>query len=483
MVFVHCSRLAAVCAALAFGLLPCVAASAQSSARRVKTAQTLVTPVFENTFTRTTLGTIPNLNDQVAAQARMTPGPDSHMVVMGANTDVWCPPGKFIELAPNLKIEGFTPVTVTVFEGNNPIKTCGVDNMELLRVDPPTGGVNHKTVYVKVFDAQSKWRLVMQCHIRAHIANPTIAALDYKGHDEKCGFAIADRQMFKTTCLYMGDMYLGQVEENAGQIEVDERLLPPGKYSCQMVGQNSDDIFVPGASREFTVPARYTIQCADASQQIVIGEHDAEKLKVTITRKPGLSIKKTCVYIAGNPAGEVGGESFTVALPTHDVPTGRCFIEVVGIGEDGVEYPVESLPINIKNDPWDQRLHNMPEYVHAEQNNDMIDKLWQQVCYNLTRAKYSPDIFRDYKTFSLEKITEHFVVGPSAEFKAEAARAYAEMAHLQLVTANLYRFLKIRSSACSMYKNVVREVGLSSPDGEAAKTALDTLRKERATTL
>ena len=471
MVSVHQFRLASSCAVVALCLLPFTA-----SAQHARYAQTPDTPFLAEDLTRAALGKIANVDEQVAPEARMTPGPDSHMVIMGATTDVWCPAGKFIELAPNLKMVGFTPVTVTVWEDGARTQSYGMDKVPLLRVDPPAAGVNRKRVQVAVFDAQGHAKTLMECIVRARIANPTVAALDYNGHDEKCGIEIKDRPAFTKTCLYLRDIYLGRVSDSAGKIDVDERLLPPGKYSCQMAGQNVDGIYVPGASSEFTVPKRYTIECAKAAQEVVIGEHDDENLKVTVAHTPGLSIKKTRVYIAGNFVKEVEGDNFTVALPTHDVPTSKqCFVEVIGVASDGVTYPVESLTLNIKNEPWELRLYHTPEYERIEANNAKIDVLWQDVCSNLERAKYEPSIYKDSRTFTLESITDHYTVGKSAEYQAAAKKAFIQMTQMQLQTARLYRKLNMKTSACSMYKNVVREVG-ASLDGEAAKTELSALR-------
>ena len=377
----HKLRFAWSCAVVALCCLPRV-----GTAQKQRSAQTQETPVFADELTRETLGKIADLNDRVPAGARMTPGPKSHMVVMGATADVWCPPGSFIELDPDLKVEGFKPVSVAVWEDGVRTQAHGLDETYTLRVNPPLGGVNRKRVNVILYDALGHAQPVMQCTVRSRVSNPVISDLDYKEHDEKCGFAIKDRQSLTNTCLYLGDMYLGRVGDNAGKVDIDQRLLPPGKYTCQMAGQNSDGIYVPGATSEFTVPSRYSIDCGDlAPTNIVIGEHD-EKIKITVKHTPGLSIKKTRVYIAGVKAGEKEGDSFTMDLPMKKVPTGNCFIEVIGVAEDGVTYPVESLALKVKNDAWWQEISHTTTYERITENQAQIEKLWQDVCTNLERG-------------------------------------------------------------------------------------------------
>ncbi len=244
----------------------------------------------------------------------MTLGRNSHMVIFGAITDVWCPPGSFIELVPNLNIANFKPVTLTVYDGLQ-AHSYLADTREILCVDPPGGGVNRKVVTVKAFDAQGHDRVLMQCTVRAHVANPMVAAITK--HNEQCSIQVPDRQLFKNTCLYLGDMYMGQIGQGAGKVDLDERLLPPGRYQFQMVVKNTDDILMPGPISDFTVPTRYTIECPGAEREIVIGEHADEKLRVRITHAPGLSIKKTRVYIAGIFGGEREGDRFIMDLPTR----------------------------------------------------------------------------------------------------------------------------------------------------------------------
>ncbi len=449
----------------------------------ISSAQKADTPIYADDLTRDAVGPIQHVDNQVPAEARMKPGPQGRMVVMGAKTDVWCPPGKFIELVPNMNIVGFTPVTITLYDGLQ-VHSQAADSKDILRVDPPVGGVNRKVVTVKAFDAQGHDTVLMQCTVRSRISKETIATLDYEENKEKCSFKIKDRDLYTNTCLYMGEMYLGRVEETAGKIEVDERRLPPGHYTCQMVGKNSDDIYVPGATTEFDVKPRYQIECAGAEREIVIGEHADETLKVKISHTPGLSIKKTRVYIAGIRAEkDIEGDDFTVNLPTKDVPTGKCFIEVVGIGDDGFTYPVESIPINIKNEPWDSRFTHSVDYERMQSYQAKIDELWQEVRSNMTRASHEPGVYMDTKTITLESITKHYKVGKSAEFYAAAEKAFIQMTQNQLKLARVCRTMKMLTRACFMFKNVVREMGVSTPDGLAAKTELDALRKPDSSVL
>ena len=473
MITVHSFRRASFGAILVLGLMPLSTFAQQQS----KLGQTENVPIFAENLTRSALKNIPHLDEAVAAEARMTPKPNSHMVIMGTKTDVLCPTGQFIELSPNLDIPGFKPITIRVIDGDRS-QVYTVDSLPMLRIDPPTGGSNRKVVAVQAFDAQGNMRPVMQCTVREHIFNPNSASLEYEKGKEQCNFKIKDRQASKNTCLYLGNIYLGQVGEDADKIDIDERLLPPGKYSCQVAGKNEDGIYVPGMPSDFTVPNRYDIKCDNSDKEIVIGEHDDEKLTVTIKHKLGLSIKKTRVYIAGIQAKkEMEGNEFTIDLPTRDVPPGNCFIEVVGVAEDGVEYPVESLPIKIKNEPWMSRFTHSDDYNRMEEYDAKINQLWVEVRSNLVRAQYEKDIRIDTETFTLESIKKQYVVGDKAKYMAAAERAFVQMAHYQLQSARGCRTMKMRTKACSLYKNVVREVGLKSLDGIAAKEELDALRK------
>ena len=465
------------CAALSFGLLP-----------RVASAQAADTPFFAEDLTRERLGAIRNLDEQSAPLAHMAP--DGHMVITGAETDVWVQPGKYIELLPNLNIVGFTPSTLAIYEGSTRIASYGLEktSLPLLRVDPPTGEVHRKVVRVAVFDAMGKPRTLMQCTVRSNIVNPTNAALNSRRRGEQCALQIADRQTLSSAFLYLGDIYMGRVAVDAGEIQMDERRLPPGTYSCQMVAQNTDGILLPGMSSEYIVPNRYAITCADTSPTILIKEHDDPKVTVTVKRASGPNIVKTRVYIAGNFVAEKEEAEFTLALPVHDVPSGGNTIEVIGVGPDDTTYPVESIAVKIKNEPWEFRMRGTPEYDRIAENLPKIKEKERLVGYWMARAANTPDMVHTgttksyYSTYS--EITEHYVPSNRSEYQANAEKEFIHMTQLQLETARLYHKLQMRSRAKNMLARVLHELaGTDKQDGVEAAAELDKLRSERATSL
>lgn len=479
----HSLRLAA-CAVLALCLLP-----------RLAAAQSPDTPFFAEDLTRPKLGSIKDLDEQIDAQARMAP--DGHLIITGTLTDVWVPPGKYIELVPKLQIAGFVPVVLNVFEGVQRTQVRGLEKtgeLPMLRIDPPTGATNRKVVKVVVFDGQGNARTLMQCTLRARIANANPAALTTRSHQEQCRVEIDTRQTLSATYLYLGDIYMGCVGDRARTVQIEERRLPPGAYSCQMVAQNTDGILLPGASSDFTVPTRYTIACMEAVPtpdgvpNIVVPEHaDEAKLKIKVTHGAGLGIVMTRVYIAGIFAGEQEGEDFTLGLPLRDVPTGLAPIEVIGVGADGVTYPVESLSVKIKNEAWEQRTYSTPEYSHIAANLPRIKEQARLVGYWLTQADNEPDTTHVSTTTShfptYSEITERYAPGRAGEYKANAKHALLLLAQLQLETGLYYGKLKMRTAAKNMLYRVVQELGTQTSDGVSALAAYEALKKERSTTL
>ncbi len=159
------------------------------------------------------------------------------------------------------------------------------------------------------------------------------------------------------------------------------------------------------------------------------------------------------------------------------MPNGSCFIEVVGIGDDGVMYPVESIPIKIRNEPWETRFTHTDEYERMEAYNAKIDELWQEVRANLKGADYESGIYLDSNMITLESITRHYKVGKKGEYQAAAEKAFIQMTQYQLKLARVCRTIKMLPRASSLYKNVIREMGVSTPDGIAARTELEALRQ------
>jgi len=459
---------------LALGLLT-VRASAQSPE----------TPFFAEDLTRTKLGPISGLDEQIASQARMAP--DGHMMITGAETDVLVSAGKFITLHPNLNIPGFTAVTLAVFEDGQRTKVFGtekVPGIPIIPVEPPTGAVNRKVVQIVAYDALSKPRLLMKCIVRTRVGNPLPASLNYQSDNEKCALKIANRSSLQTGYLYLGEIYMGCVGDNTEKLQMDERRLPPGKYTCQMVAQNTDGIFLPGLRTEFEVPTRYTITCEDKSQTIKIpaGATDS-KLKVTVKHAPGIGIVSTRVYIAGILAGEKEGDSFTMNLPLKEVPTGINPIEVIGVAKDESTYPVESIAVDIKNEPWETETCSKPEYQKIRKNIPIIKQLQVDVAYWLTKAANSSSVDWTGTTVTNDSISFTFAPGKYADYKAKAAEKFKLLVQLQLETGLLYRDLKMRTAAKSYLYRVVQEVGNRKDEGRDAQNALDKLRKERSTSL
>ncbi len=452
-------------------------------------AQSPDTPFFAEDLTRMKLGQIAGLDDQVASQARMAA--DGHMIITGADTDVWVQPGKYIELRPELNISGFTPVTLAVFEDNVRTRADGLESVEhipMIRIDPPTGGNNRKVVQVAVFDAQRKVRVLMKCIVRSRIVEPVAAALNFKSRNEQCDLNIANRKTLQATYLYLGDIYMGCVGDDADRLQVDERRLPAGKYTCQMVAKNVDNILLPGMSSDFEIKARYSITCADKSPTIVVPDHSEEgKLQVTIKHAPGLGIERTRVYIAGILAGEKehekDGDSFTMALPLKDVPTGVNPIEVIGVAQDGTTYPVESIAVKIKNGPWEQRIASTAEYATIKENLPQIKKLQTDVAYWMERAAWEPDFVKTHTIITYNSITSLYAPGKRGEYRAKAQEAFGKLTQLQLETGRLYRKLGMRTNAKYMFYRVVQEAGIRTNDGRDAQKELNALWKERSTSL
>lgn len=474
----HRFRLAAPCAVLALGLLP-----------RLVAAQSADTPFFAEDLTRARLGEIANVDEQATPLAHMAP--DGHMVITGDGADIWVRPGKFIEMLPDLKHLGYNAVTIAIFEDNIRTLACGLEQtkMEMLRIEPPTRGVNRKRVRVDVFDAQGKGHTIMQCVVRSQITNATLAALTPRRRGEQCSLEIEDRQRLSSACLYLGDIYMGRVAVNAGEIKLDERKLPPGKYTCQMVAQNEDGILLPGISSEYIVPDRYIIACADMSPIINVPEHnDDAKIMVTISRLPGVNIAKTRVYMAGKFVAEKTEDSFTIGLPMKDVPTGINTIEVIGVGPDNVTtYPVESKAVNIKNTLWEQNIYHTAAWERITENKKKIKALEQKIGYWLELADNEPEnrlasrTHSNYWTYT--EVTERFAPGKRGTYLANAKSVFIEMTQLQLEAGKLYGKLEMRNSARNMLYRVIEEAGSRTANGIEASAELAALKKERATTL
>ena len=465
---------------LSLCLLPHIG-SAQTPTRK-KPAQSSESrsaePFYAEEFTRATLGTIPKVDEQVSVNARVTP--QGNIVITG-DTDVWVPPGKYAQLVPNFKIDGFTPVVLNVRENGARTQVRAlehVDEMPMIRIDPPVGGSNRKRVEVVVFDSQGNSRPLMNCIVRARTGNPTLPTVSADLQGGKCHFNINDGQTLTVRHLYLSNFCMGRVDADANKIDVDERLLPPGKYSCQMIGKNIDDILVPGPSSEFVVPARFTIACKDASSKIVIPVGDADaKLEVTVTHRPDLDIKTTRVYIGGIKGGEMEGDNFTIKLPLKEVPTGTTPIEVIGVGADGFTYPVESISISLQNGAWFTHVQGTAEYQHITDNDVKIKALEQSIAKWLEMAGYEQEIQLTKEEYTLEKFTRFYAPGKKGEYMGNAKSDMVKMAQLQLESGLYSRKLKMNALAACLFREVIREMGADKSTGIEAQRMLTALHK------
>jgi hypothetical protein len=436
-------------------------------------------PFFYKELTRESLGNIQNLDAQNVAEGRMAP--DGHMIITGANTEVYVPPGKYVEMVPNINIPGFLPVVLNILEDGIRTQSYGLElagDLPPLRIDRPVGGSNRKRVSVVVYDGQNHSRLLMQCVMRARIANANVADLDLKRGKEQCSLNIKDNQTLTVRHLYLGDICLGRMEDKAGKIDMDERRLAPGKYTCQLIAKNEDGILLPGPSSEFVVPARYTITPTNTDAKIVIPEENLDAtLEVTVTHRPNLDITKTQVYIAGIFAGEKEGDDFKIALPLKSVPTGKTSIEVIGVASDGVAYPVENIVVDLNNGAWFARIQNTAEWQRIQDNKAQIKTLNVDMHDWLKQAEFEPELRHTKTVYTLKSITEHYAAGKKGEYMGKAARCLTQMADLQYEAGQFYKKLQMKILAKNMFYTVTRELGTDSINGEKAQTALIALTK------
>ena len=435
----HRTRFVSSCAVLALCQLPMALcflprvgvaqATARKNSSKASESQT-VEPFYFRPLTREGIGTLPNVDAQNVSDGRVAP--DGHMIITGAITEAYVLPGKHVELLPNFDLPGFTAVTYRVYENDKPTELVGALEMAGERppiiINQPANGSSRRVMKVAAFDGQNHVRVVMQCTLRSHVASDNVADLALARSKEQCRLSITDNQTLTARHLYLGDICLGRVEDKAGKIDMDERCLAPGKYTCQMIAKNEDNILLPGPSTGFVVEPRYTISCKDGDSKIVIPEGDADAtLEVNVTHRRDADIKMTRVYIGGIKGGEMEGESFNIKLPLKEVPTGKTPIEVIGIGQDGVEYPVESFTVDLQNGAWWTHVQGTDEYQKIEENKEPIRSLERSIAASLEQAKHEKGHI-DREEYTLEKFTRYFAASKKPEYMAKAKGDLVHMA-------------------------------------------------------
>ena len=447
-----------------------------------------VTSLFAEDVTRERMGSIADLNADIQPIGHIK---SKHFVFTGTTANIYVPVGSYVELQPSTDIPGFTPTAITVIEDGVKTQTFGLDKnsgLPFLRVNPPEGNSNRKRVQVVLYDATARPQVIQQFTLRSRFPNmPLSFSTQVKG--EQCNLLISDRTSLSDVYIRLNGVYLGHVADKAEHVCLNAQRLPPGQYTCEMMAQSSDGVLLPAVTQQFSIPARYTLTGVVPDQSVTVEQPaDTAVLPIHVKHLAGLGIVTTRVYIGGDLVKEAAEEEFDVKLPLKNIPSGKNTIDVIGVGADGATYPVESVLINIQNEPWEQDTYPKPEYIELKEKLaevQALDKLFQYWFDQYSHEPFSKvvgEYLIDSRTLLPtlwpnihSMITQSYAPGRALEYKRKADKCLNDMAKARLEAARLYVKLHMKQQARAQYRLVIQEVGADTPLAVKAKADVQEL--------
>ena len=442
-----------------------------------------VTSIFAEPLSLESIGAIKNV--EASAPNLLHQAPDGHLIITGANTEVGCPQGSYIELIPKMAIPGFSMVALAVFEDGQRMQSFGLEQtsgMPMVRIDPPAGQVNRKRVQIVLYDAQSHAHIIQQCIIRRHVSLGA-PAITTSLQSELCliksGNSIVD--------FSLNGRYLGKLVDTGQPAILDARRLPVGHYVLESYPREADGVLMPPVKNEFDITPRYTLALNHDASPIHLGSPlDSDTVKLSVSVHSAAHIDKTLVYVNGDLISEYTKPDFTATIPIKNIPSGKTTFDVIGVAADGTHYAVEAYPVEIKNDPWETETYSTTNYalLCAKLSEIAEDKSLMQTWFE--KFSHTPLTTKTGEHWHDELVrnttnsgstwqrffNDIYTPTEALAYKRNADKYLLLLTHAYLEAGHLYKKLKMRQEARRAFQSVIALVGNANADGQQAKIEL-----------
>jgi hypothetical protein len=425
------------------------------------------------------------------------PTPSGNLIITGRRTDVFVPPGGYVDFAlpPLPNSAAITPmqsyfVVDDRLQSREEVESSrglGVFRLDAARLSElPT-----RRIRAGVLDNKSRAFELMQCAVRSRDPGPRVS-LEIEREKDRIRLLVPDRRRFGSVYLFWESQTLGSLPSNSSSAEVDARTLAPGVHRFYVIAETPDGTLLPCAGRSLRQEQRFDICTLENETEWTVPiDNPGMALPVRIVQREGTRADKVRVYFSGNFVGESDKPAFDTAVPLRDVPSGKAMLEVIGIGSDGVRYPMESLTLRLKNLPWEARILATPEHKQIKVNLAKIAELEPQAAYWTERANAEARVIEHIQKQTSQHLNDfgslvtttsyHIQQRQSkrGEYRANARKFLEQIAQIRLETSRLYRNLGMWEWAEQSYRRTLREAAQDSSSYALAKKELAEMLAQR----
>jgi hypothetical protein len=409
-------------------------------------------------------------------------GSNGRMRVIARDSKVSVRPLSTVEFSPvGQPLEGIDRVAMVV-EGRT-VRTELLGSGKILpvfRTETSRLPGERKDVRLYGIEGNGRQRELLRCDLRtvASTGNPkaeltqtpSVATLNVLGVTNK------------EVDLFMGESYLGSLK-NLSKCQLDLRQLPAGTFEMWSIVQDADGIVHEPSRHLVEIPIRYRVE-SDFDQAVFSVEGVKSNLEIRAVGNVGAGIAKTRLFLQGVKVAESTGVSLTNLLSLLDVPSGLAEIQVVGVGEDGVQFAPQTHRIKVKNPYFDALLNRDVRARSIVELTKRIEKCDEDVAYWYERAKSEPD-FRTYsigksifasdgmgRFISVGYLDTFSIPGDPGKYLAECRAAVVRRAGIRLELGKTQKLLGWSDKAKSTLEQVVEDAGAKSGIGQLAQQEL-----------
>ncbi|MCX6379529.1 MAG: hypothetical protein NT023_08645 [Armatimonadetes bacterium] len=392
------------------------------------------------------------------------------------------PPRSFVEFAPTIPNNQPEYKPVQIYVSINNALTTRKDLLSDLalgtfRVEGGSSNASRKRVKIGLLDQFEHPLLVMDYAIRGYTTAPVLSPI-FKSRGERIDISIPDREKFGKVYMFWEQLCLGVIEGKTNALEFDIRQLPPGKHRFWFVAEDSFSTLLQPVYTDIAVQPRYVLKIDKMSNEIMVPKDAVNPvLNIHVNTADALSIAYTKLFMAGHYVGKSENKEFEMPSSLRDVPSGRATLELIGVSNDGVTYPPETLTLQIKNKQWELKMLYSPEYIPIQELLEQVPELEQTYASFQAKADNEPatriEVSETVDKRGNRRTTTHAIPGRKAEYAGKAAVAQVALTQVNLSLAHRYSALEYYEMAIACY---IRAIKLSSASNSTFMQAKQELK-------